>query len=95
MRNGPTAYDLPLPFIKCTWCQYQDKVARDLERHFLEKHRSQLYRLEVSPSIRKQDVDWIRDPYSWMYDDMEYRLYKATRTAKQQSGINKEGLQKK
>ena len=87
--------DLPLPIIKCSWWQYKDKVARDLELHFLEKHKSQLYRLEVSPEIRKQDTDWTRDPYSWMYNDMEYRLYKATKIVKLQSGINKETSQKK
>jgi len=37
--------DLSLPWIKCLWCDYQDKIVRDLERHFLENHRRELYQL--------------------------------------------------
>lgn len=79
--------DLPLPSIKCHWCDYSDKVERDLEYHFLEKHKDRLYKMKVSPQERRQDPVWTQDPYSWMYDDIEYRLYKAIRLAKRKTGI--------
>ena len=37
--------DYQLPWIKCIWCNYKDKVERDLGWHFLEKHKYQLRQL--------------------------------------------------
>lgn len=79
--------DLPLPYVKCLWCDYRDKVERDLEYHFLEKHKDRLYKIKVSPHERRQDSVWTKDPFSWMYDDIEYRLYKAVKLAKRKSGV--------
>ena len=83
--------DLPLPWIKCPWCDYKDKVERDLEYHILDnkKCRIRLYKMKVSAGERRRDPVWTRDPYSWVYDDTEYRLYKAMRLAMKKSGITK------
>ena len=78
--------DLPLPYVKCLWCDYRDKVERDLEYHFLEKHKDRLYKMKASPQERRQDRVWTQDPFSWMYDDIEYRLYKAIRLSKRKTG---------
>jgi hypothetical protein len=40
-----TKEDLLLPWIKCLWCNYKDKVERDLGWHILEKHKYQLRKL--------------------------------------------------
>lgn len=81
--------DLSLPWIQCPWCSYKDKIARELERHILEnkKCRIRLFKIKVSPEIRRSDPIWTRDPFSWMYDDTEYRLYKAMRLARKKSGF--------
>jgi hypothetical protein len=84
-----TKEEYGLPWIKCLWCNYNDCVVRDLEWHFLDKHRDRLYKIKVSPEIRRKDPVWIQDPFSWMYDDMVYRLYKASRLAKRKSEITK------
>jgi hypothetical protein len=38
-----TLDELPLPWIKCPWCNYRHKKERDLQWHFLEEHRNKLY----------------------------------------------------
>jgi hypothetical protein len=73
--------------IPCLWCDYSDKVERDLERHFLEEHRDRLYKMKADDAERKYDTVWMKDPFSWMYDNLEYRLYKATKLAKRKAGI--------
>jgi hypothetical protein len=78
--------DLPLPYIKCLWCDYRDKVERDLEYHFLERHRYELYKISV-PWERITDKVWAGDPFSWMYADIDYILYKAVRVAKEASRV--------
>ena len=77
--------DYGLPSIKCLWCDYSDKVERDLEYHFLEKHKYRLYKMKASPHERRQNPIWTQDPFSWMYDDIEYRLYKAIRLNKRKT----------
>jgi hypothetical protein len=79
--------DLPLPSIKCLWCKYEDKVERDLEWHILEQHKKRLYQMKATLKERHHDPVWTRDPFSWIYTDVEYRLYKAVRLAKRKSGI--------
>jgi hypothetical protein len=82
--------DYPLPWIKCLWCDYRDKVENDLGHHFEDKHRQRLYRIKVSPEERRKDLDWTRDPFSWMYSNLDYRVYKALKLAKRKSNISKE-----
>jgi len=66
--------DLPLPWIKCPWCDYKDKIQCDLEWHILEnkKCRIRLYKMKISLEERKRDLEWNKDPSSWMYDSNEY-----------------------
>jgi hypothetical protein len=79
--------DLPLPSIKCLWCSYTDKIERDLEWHFIEIHRKKLNGITVPPEERRNDSEWTRDPFSWMYPDLEYRVYKALKLAKKMSVV--------
>ena len=51
--------DLPLPSIKCLWCPYEDKIVRDLEWHFLEKHKDRLYQMKAPLEERKRDPVWM------------------------------------
>jgi hypothetical protein len=73
--------DLALPWIKCLWCNYRDKVERDLEWHFLEQHGYKV----------KYDYRWctiastIRFRYNYT---LEQKLTAATRLAKLKSGIH-------
>jgi hypothetical protein len=77
--------NLPLPWISCLWCDYKDKVARDLEYHFLEKHKDRLYKMKVTREIILRDSTWTKDPFYWMYGTLEYRLYKAIYLTKRKS----------
>jgi hypothetical protein len=92
-KEGHYVYEkkenLPLPWLKCPWCDYRDKVERDLEWHIIEnkKCRIRLYKMKVAVGERLRDPGWTRDPFSWMYSDLEYRLYKAVKLAKRKSGI--------
>lgn len=82
--------DLPSsmwPSIKCLWCEYTDKLPHDLERHFIEEHKKRLYEIKITPGERARDLDWKRDPFSWMYSDIDYRLYKAVQLAKGESRV--------
>jgi hypothetical protein len=90
--------DLPLPEIQCPWCDYKDKIERDLERHILDNRdcRIRLYKLKVEVGERLNDPVWTREPFSWMYDNndydglhdnTEYRLYKAMKLARRKSGM--------
>jgi len=92
--------DLPLPWIKCPYCNYRDKVQRDVEWHIIEnkKCRNKLYKMKITVGIEQYliddsihieevperliDPEWTKDPFSWTYDDLEYRLYKAMKLAK-------------
>jgi hypothetical protein len=78
--NGKKVY-LPLLSIKCLWCNYRDKIERDLEWHFLEKHSYELIKI-TTYCERTTDKIWTTDPFSWMYSDIDYRLYKAMQLAK-------------
>jgi hypothetical protein len=74
---------LPIPSIKCLWCNYRDKIERDLERHFLERHNYELIKI-TTYCERRTDKIWTGDPFSWMYSDSDYRLYKAMQLAKRE-----------
>jgi hypothetical protein len=78
--------DLPLPWIRCLWCSYADKIERDLEWHFLENHRTQLYRGIIVTSVERKRASR-NDPFLFMYNNIEYILEKAVKLSKQKSGI--------
>jgi len=74
--------NLPLPWIKCYWCSYKNKVVHDLQRHFLENHRYQVSRIEISNIERRRIAE--RDPFYFMYDVIEFKLDKAAANCKRQ-----------
>ena len=56
--------DLPdslWPWVKCVWCSYRDRLPRDLQWHFIEKHKSKLYNLDpvnhLDPSYSLHDIE--------------------------------------
>lgn len=70
--------DLPdslWPWIKCVWCEYRDRLPRDLQWHFIEKHKNKLYDLDESYHL---------DP-SYSLHDIESTLDKALDIAKRKS----------
>lgn len=46
--------DLPLPWITCLWCSYRDKIEFDLSLHFLEKHKKEILKLQISFEDRRR-----------------------------------------
>ena len=79
--NYETKEDLPLPWIKCPWCDYKDKVERDLEWHILESPqcKTRLYKMKVP------DNEYNVESYAWSHSDIESRLARAVRLAKRKS----------
>lgn len=82
--------DYPLPWLKCLWCNYRDKIERDLEWHFIEMHRRRLDAVKVLPDERKKDPIWTRDSFSWMYSDLEYRIYKVMKLVRKKNAATKQ-----
>jgi hypothetical protein len=81
-RTKTGTQGLPLHTTRCLWCDYTDKVERDLEWHFLEEHRDRLYKMKADDEERRLDPVWTKDSFSWMYSNLDYRLYKAVKLAK-------------
>jgi hypothetical protein len=91
--------DLPLPWIKCLWCDFWDKVERDIEWHFLEKHsdkkrgHNELFE-DIKFSRYERRQAWKHDPFSFMYSSLDYTLEKAVKLAKKNTlalSFQKEG----
>src|SRR6266498_23796 len=40
--------DIKLPWIKCLWCNYTDKIDLDLSLHFLEEHKKELLAMPIT-----------------------------------------------
>jgi hypothetical protein len=81
--NNTRKANMSIPWIKCLWCDYKDKIERDLSWHFYEGHKYQLYRLEVT----QQEInnDRAKDPFYFLYDSIEHKIDKALRLAKSKS----------
>jgi hypothetical protein len=78
-QNKPESKeDLPLPWIKCLWCDYKDKVERDLEWHILEtpQCKTRLYKMKVP------DDEYNVESYAWSHSDIESRLARAVKLSK-------------
>lgn len=73
--------DLSLPEIQCPWCDYKDKVERDLEWHILESPqcKTRLYKMKVP------DDEYSVQSYAWSHSDIESRLARAVRLAKRKT----------
>jgi hypothetical protein len=78
------------PWIKCLWCDYRDKLPRDLEWHFIEEHKDRLYRIKIESNERASDAEWTQNPYLWMYSNLEYILSKLAELAKIKSGTGEQ-----
>ncbi len=83
--------DLPLPWIKCLWCDYRDKIERDLEWHILEKHTDKKHgHNELFQPFKFSDHGtkaWKHDSFSFMHSSLDARLEKAVKLAKKYSSI--------
>jgi sarcosine oxidase delta subunit len=82
--------DLPLPWIRCLWCNYRDKIEFDLSLHFLEEHKKQLLAIPITRRERLAAKALIKDPRARFFakfeSPMEYRLDKAVKLAREKSG---------
>ncbi|MGC2426248.1 MAG: hypothetical protein WA421_04375 [Nitrososphaeraceae archaeon] len=75
--------ELKLPWIKCLWCNYRDKIEFDLSLHFLEEHRDKLLAIPITRRERSAAKALSPDWFTRFEDPMEYRLDKAVTMAKQ------------
>ena len=74
---------LKLPWNKCLWCNYRDKIEFDLSLHFLEEHRDKLLAIPITRRERSAPKALSPDWFTRFEDPMEYRLDKAVTMAKQ------------
>jgi sarcosine oxidase delta subunit len=81
--------ELKLPWIRCLWCNYRDKIEFDLSLHFLESHKAELMTIPITRRERLAAKALIKDPAARFFakfeSPMEYRLDKAVSIAKQKS----------
>ena len=78
--------DIKLPWIRCLWCSYRDKIEFDLSLHFLEEHKKELLAIPITSKERLATKALIKDPRARFFakfeGPMEYRLDKAIKMAK-------------
>ncbi len=76
--------EIPLPWVKCLWCDYRDKIDFDLSLHFLEQHKKKLLAIPITNRERKAAKILAGDWFAIFESPMEYRLDKAVNMAKKQ-----------
>ena len=78
--------ELKLPWIKCLWCDYRDKIEFDLSLHFLEKHKNELMTIPITRQERLAAKVLSGDWFAKFERPMEFRLDKAVKMAREKSG---------
>lgn len=76
---------LKLPWIRCLFCRYRDKIEFDLSLHMLEKHKEKLLELPISSRDRKRTKALSGDFFARFEGAIEFRLDVAVEMAKQQN----------
>jgi hypothetical protein len=77
--------DLPLPWTRCLWCDYRDKIDFDLSLHILELHREKVLQLPIYSSHRKRTKALSGDFFARFEGAIEFRLDVAVEMAKEQN----------
>jgi hypothetical protein len=86
---GPniTKEEIKLPWIRCLFCSYRDKIEFDLSLHMLDEHRQKLLQLEISYQDHFKLLQ--SDPFAKFYGRIEYRLDKAVEIAKRRGQVGR------
>jgi hypothetical protein len=79
--------DLNLPWIRCFFCGYRDKIEFDLSLHLIEVHKQKLIQLEISYQDHSKLLQ--SDPFPRCYGRIEYRLDKAVEIAKRKGQVDR------
>ena len=83
--------EIKLPWIRCLWCNYRDKIEFDLSLHMLEKHGPgkfadhKLMQLEIFASDRKRTKTLSGDFFARFEGAIEFRLDIAVGMAKEEN----------
>ena len=83
--------EIKVPWLKCIWCNYRDKIEFDLSLHMLEKHGPgkfadhKLLKLEIFGSDRKRTKTLSGDKFAKFEGDIEFRLDVAVEMAREQN----------
>jgi sarcosine oxidase delta subunit len=83
--------ELKIPWIRCLWCNYRDKIEFDLSLHMLEKHGPdkfadhKLLQLEIFGSDRKRTKTLSGDKFARFEGAIEFRLDVAVEMAKEEN----------
>ena len=80
--------DLPLPWITCLWCRYRDKIEFDLSLHFLEEHKKEVMKLQISFEDRKRVFSLLEPSLSFFvkFESLiEFKLDVAVEMAKEEN----------
>ena len=86
---GPniTKEEIKLPWIRCLFCRYRDKIEFDLSLHMLEEHKQKLLQLQISYQDHSKLLR--SDAFARFYSRMEYRLDKAIEIAKRKGRVDR------
>jgi hypothetical protein len=80
--------ELNVPWIRCLFCNYRDKIAFDLSLHILEVHKQKLLQVPISAKYRTE-TNQIKEPYARYFSkfegSMEFRLDIAIEMAKEEN----------
>lgn len=79
---------LKLPWIRCLFCNYQDKKEFDLSLHVLEKHKDKLLEIPISSRDRKTTKSLLEPRarlYSKFESAIEFRLDVAVEMSKEEN----------
>jgi len=83
--------EIKLPWIRCLWCNYRDKIEFDLSLHMLEKHGPgkfadhKLLKLGIFGSDRKRTKTLSGDKCARFEGAIEFRLDVAVEMAKEEN----------
>lgn len=87
--SGPniTKEEINVPWIRCLFCRYRDKIDFDLSLHMLEEHKRKLLQLEISYQDHSKLLQ--SDPFARFFGRIEYRLDKAVEIAKRRGQVDR------
>lgn len=66
--------NLSLPWIRCLFCNYKDKIEWDLAQHVFERHRAKVVALPIYSKDRKYTKALSGDFYARFESAIEFRL---------------------
>ncbi|MFI5405338.1 MAG: hypothetical protein ACHQ1D_02365 [Nitrososphaerales archaeon] len=79
--------EIKLPWIRCLFCSYRDKIELDLSLHMLKEHKHKLLQLQIPyrDHANLTQSDW----FARFYGRIEYRLDKTIEIAKRRGQVER------